>query len=130
MSTAIVNDGRVRQLDARADTPVVVTAADVTDAEKLSRMLQQALRDVEDMKRRWNPRVVYFQDLAVTATTTTVIRLEHGFGGRVNWEVSRWDASVAGTGVRIEEHADTDNGALCLVSGAAGTVTIRVEEAG
>lgn len=130
MSAAYTDGSTVTQLDGKAAPDLVVTAEDVKDSEKLARMLQGALKDLAELKRRWNPRVMYFRDLAVTATTTTIIRLEHGFGGRVNWEIVRWDANVAATAPRIDEDSSTDANALCLVSGVAGTVTIRVEAAG
>lgn len=129
-TAAVESDGTIRQLDGRAEPEAVVTEADVQDAAKLARMVQALQRDVAALKRAWAPRVMYFRDVAVTATTTTVIRLTHGFGGRVNWSVVRWDASSAGVEVRIDEDSGTDADTLCLTSGAAGTVTIRVEEAG
>ena len=131
MSAAIVeNDGSVRQLDTRAGEQINVTSEDVKDVEKLARLLQQALRENAELRRRWAPRELYFRDQAVTATTTTKIRLTHNFGGKVNWTVARWDGSAAGASYGIDEHADTDANTLVLVSSVAGTATIRVWEAG
>jgi hypothetical protein len=131
MPSAIVqSDGLVRQLDARAGEPIVVTSEDVKDAEKLARLLQQALRENAELRRRWAPRELYFRDQAVTATTATKIRLTHNFNGKVNWAVVRWDGNAAGSSYGIDEHADTDANTLVIVSSVAGTATIRVWEAG
>ena len=131
MPAAIVqNDGVIRQLDTRAGEPIVVTSDDVKDVEKLARLLQQALRENAEIRRRWAPRELFFRDQAVTATNTTKIRLTHNFNGKVNWAVVRWDGSAAGSSYGIDEHADTDANTLVLVSSVAGTATIRVEEAG
>lgn len=131
MSAAIVEStGVIRQLDTRAGEQIVVTSEDVKDAEKLARMLQQALRENAELRRRYTPRELYFRDQPVTATTTTKIRLTHNFGGKVNWAVVRWDGSAAGSSYGIDEHADTDANVLVLVSSVAGTATIRVWEAG
>lgn len=131
MSAAIIeSSGTVRPLDARAGEQINVTADDVKDPDKLARLLQQALRENAEMRRRWAPRELYFRDQAVTATTTTKIRLTHGFGGKVNWTVVRWDGSAAGSSYGIDEHSDTDANTLVIVSSVAGTATIRVWEAG
>jgi hypothetical protein len=131
MPSAIVqSDGLVRQLDARAGEPIVVTSEDVKDVEKLARMLQDTRRELAELRRRWAPRELYFRDQAVTATNTTKIRLTHNFNGKVNWAVVRWDGSAAGSSYGIDEHADTDANTLVVVSSVAGTATIRVWEAG
>lgn len=131
VSAAIIErSGEVRQLDTRAGEQINVTSEDVKDPEKLARLLQQALRENAENRRRWAPRELYFRDQAVTATTATKIRLSHGFDGKVNWTVVRWDGSAAGSSYGIDEHADTDANTLVLVSSVAGTATIRVWEAG
>lgn len=123
-------DGNVVQLDGKASPDEVATAADVADPEKLARMVTALRRDVAELKRRWNPRKTYFRDQVVTASTTTKIRLEHGFGGRVNFWPCDWKPTVAGTEARIERHGDSDDNTLVVVSNAAGTVTVLVEAAG
>lgn len=124
------SDGNVVQLDGRAEADESVTPEDVKDAEKLARMVATLRKDVAELKRRWHPRRTYFRDQAVTASTTTKIRLEHGFGGRVNFWPCDWKPTVAGTEPRIEKHDDTDDNTLVVTSNAAGTVTILVEQAG
>jgi hypothetical protein len=131
VSTAVVeSDGEVRQLDGKAGTPIVVTAEDVQDPAKLARMLQTAMRELAELRRRYNPRVTYLRDVAVTNTGAVLYRFAHGFGGRVNWYVAQWDPASVGTEVRLDQHADTDANTLVLVSGASGRVTVKVEEAG
>jgi hypothetical protein len=131
VSAAYVDSfGDVVKLDGRADVPINVTADDVQDADKLARMLQTALREIAMLRRRWNPDVLFFRDRTVDATAATKYRLAHQFAGRVNWYVAKWDPTVAGTEVRLDEHADTDENTLVLVSAAAGVVTIKVEAAG
>lgn len=124
------NSGQVVQLDAKSSPEEVLTPEDAADPEKLSKLLMRALKDIADLKRRWNPRVMYFRDIAVTATATTKVNFEHGFAGRVNWAVYKWDANVAGTPASVEEDPSTDANTLVLVSGAAGIITLRVEESG
>ena len=134
MSAAyITREGAVVQLDGRAGSQLVITAADVSDAEKLARLLQDALRDVAELKRRWKPRVRYFRDIALDATSSKQFPLEHGFNGRVNFEVAHWVPALVGFAPQIEPDAtpgaQTAN-RLVLISSVQGTATIRVEEAG
>lgn len=129
MSAAIVeNTGTVRQLDARAGEQINVTSADVKDAEKLARLLQQALRENAELRRRWAPRELYFRDQALPASGS--VRLTHNFRGLVNWAVVRWSPTAAGAMPVLAQTNGTDADALVLTSGAAGTATIRVWEAG
>jgi hypothetical protein len=127
VSAAIVNsDGGVRQLDARAGEPISVTADDVKDADKLARMLQDALRQLAEFKREWRPRRLYFRDQTVDDTGSTKYRLTHNFGGLVNYVAVREDGGYAD----LRVHDDTDGNTLVLVSYSAATLTILVEEAG
>ena len=129
MSTAVVdNDGIVRQLDARADAPVVLSAEDVQDADKLARLLNDARREIADLRRRWEPRRLIFQDRAVTAGAD--LRLEHGFGGNVLYTVEAWVAGTPGDAPVFEVSDDTDGNALVLEVGNSGTATILVKESG
>ena len=131
MSAAKVDpDGIMETLDGKAGPPEVVTSADVADPEKLARRLQQAYSDIAELKRRYNPKVVYHWDRVVDDTTTTKFRFEHGLG-RINWYIVRWKTtSGSGTPPYLDEHGDTDADALVLISGNAGTVSIRIEGAG
>lgn len=132
MSAAYVTrEGDTTSLDGRAPNPSVVTAEDVQDPEKLARLLEDAHRKIQALERRWNPRVLYFRDLVVDNTLTTQFPLEHKFGGRVNFDVVHWQPANPGDVPQIEPDASaTTADTLVLISGAIGTATIRVEEAG
>ena len=67
-------------------------------------------------------------EFEVDATGTTVYRIDHGFKARVNW----WPIDFTGGtyGPAFMRHSDTTEDTLCIVSNEAGTVRIRVEEAG
>lgn len=120
-------DASVRQLDAKAGQQIVVTSEDVKDAEKLARMLQTALRAIDERDREWRPRRLYFRDLTVDATGTTKYRLTHNFGGRVNF----YFADTSSTGYAdLRKDSETSNDTLVLTSYNAATVTVVVEEAG
>jgi hypothetical protein len=131
MSAAVIdNDGRVRRLDARAGEDIVVTSRDVTDMERLARMVQDLKRDVAALKRAWRPARVYFRDVALPASGT--VRLEHGLGGKVYWWVVDWDSTgAAAESPRLDRVATQDDkNHIVLQSQRVGTATICVEEAG
>ncbi len=128
MSAAIFeNDGAARSLDGVAGPAIVVTEQDVTDPKHLARMLQDVRRALADLTRRWQFRPQFFVDQVVDATGTTKYQFQHNLrAGRVFWWPVEWSPSVAGTEVRLSEHADSDADTLVLVSGAVGTVTICI----
>ena len=131
MSAAYVdNDGKVVQLDGRAPSKVTIAAKDVQDPEILAQLLQDHEDRLSALERAWSPKRLFRRDLVVDAGAVIKYRIEHGFGGLVNWKIARWQPSAAGTECRVTEHTDTDSSALVVVSGAAGTVTIEVEAAG
>ena len=108
----------------------MITEEDVKDTTRLARVIVRILKDVAALKRRFAPRCIDFEDRAVDNTYTTKYRLHHGFGGRVRWWVVDWRPSGGTFAFDLSRHADTDENTLVLVSGAAGSVTVRVEEAG
>lgn len=129
MSAAYFANGKMVQLDSKADTDVVVTPEDVKDPEKLARLLQQALRENAEERRAWKPRRIWFRDISVT--TLGSYRLEHRFGGRVNYHVERWVPASTGDAPLLEVvEAQSDANVLTLFASSDGTVTIYVEEAG
>lgn len=131
MSSAKYASGRMTQLDGKATADEVVTVEDVKDAEKLARRLQKAYADIAELKRRWNPRRIYFYDVAVDNTGTTQYQFAHNFSSRVNWWAVDWQSTVvAGNQCTLERHSATTDNTLVLVSGIAGTVSLCVEEAG
>jgi hypothetical protein len=118
----------VRQLDRPAEPDEQVTPDDAKDSERVARMLMRLLKDVSTLRRSWAPRFVDHEDRVVDATGTTTYRFPHGFGGRVRWWPVDWKDASAGP--QLERHSDTDSNTLVLVSYAAGTLTLRIEEAG
>ena len=128
MSAIVGLTNVVRQLDSSVQQDEVVTPADAADATKLSRLFTRLLSDVADLRRRFAPRWVEFEDRVVDATGTTLYRFSHNFDGRARWWVVDW--SGATTEPRLVRQPTSDNNTLVLVSYAAGTVTLRVEAAG
>lgn len=129
MSHAVVfGDGSVKQLDRLTDADEQVTESDVNDTWRVARLFARLLREVRRLSGRWNPRVIDTQEFEVDATGTTVYRIQHNFGGRVNW----WVIDFAGGtyGPAFMRHAETTEDTLCVVSNEAGTVRLRIEEAG
>ncbi len=128
MSANIPAHGPIRQLDRRAEPDEQITDEQAKDPKRIARLLLSLLRDVAHLKRRWWPRRIDFEDRVVDATGTTLYRLQHGFGGRVRWWVVDWTGATVEP--RLVRNATTTNDVLVLVSYAAGTATIRIEEAG
>lgn len=129
MSHAIVQaNNTVRQLDRQAEPDEQVTEYEVKDASRLARVVMRLLRDVAALRRSWSPKVVDHRDRVVDGTGTTVYRFPHGFGGRVNWWPVDWVSAAAGP--RLVRDPSSDNETLALVSYTAGTLTLRIEEAG
>lgn len=128
MSAVIQTDGTIRQLDKPSEPDQQVTEEQVKDSARLSRLLMTMLRDIFTMKRRWVPTFLDFEDRVVDATGTTKYRFPHKFKKRVRWWPVGWKSASAGP--RLVEHSDTDRDTLVLVSYTAGTLTLRVEEAG
>lgn len=126
--SAIVASGQTRQLDRQAEPDEQVTPEYVADQERMARLLMRILRDLALMKRRFWPRRADHEDRVVDGTGTTKYRFPHGYNGRIRWFPVDWSGATAGP--RLVRHADTDNNTLVLVSYTAGTVTLRVEEAG
>lgn len=127
MPAAVVVNGVVKQLDGRTQTAGSTTAKDVQDPEVLAQTIGEMLDDLAALKRRFDPRVLYFRDQVVDATGATKYRFPHGFGGRVNYEIAYWSGAAA---PNLRADAATDANTLVLTSTSAGTVTVRVEEAG
>lgn len=128
MSHAVIDgDGRVRQLDRLSEPDEQVTPYEVGSPEKLARFLVRLLKEVRQFTGLWRPRVMDSQALDVDGTGTTIYRIEHGFRSRVNWWVIDY---TGGTVAALVRDVSTDENALCFVSNEAGTVRVRVEEAG
>lgn len=129
MAARVSSTGKVYQLDRPAEPEQRVTEEDVQQPSKLARMLMALLKDVADIKRRFFPRRIDFEDVEVDNTGGKKFYFHHNFGGRVRW----WPVDVVDLGggqAALTRHADSDNDTLVLVSNASARVTIRVESAG
>ncbi len=127
MSAIIPAHGNPRQLERPAEPDYRITTDDVDDKDKLAQLLMGMLRSLASVRRRWWPNFVDHQDRVVDGTGTTLYRFPHGVGGRVNWWPVDW---VGAAGPQLARHAKTDDNTLVLVSYVAGTMTLRIEEAG
>lgn len=126
VSAAIVpRVGKIRQLDGRAEPDEVLTPEDAADTTKLAKLLIRILRELAQLRRRWWPRQIDFED--VPTNTVNPIRLPHGFGGRVRWWTVDADDAID---VALGRHSSTDKNTLVLTSTGTSVVTIRVQEAG
>lgn len=128
-SAKIDSDGNVTSLDGKIVPDEAVTEADAEDKGKLARILGRLLRDVADLRRRWNPRRVDFEDVTVTNAGDSY-QFEHGFKGRVRWWPVGWQSGTADACVLVENTAATTETTLVLDSYGDGIVCVRVEEAG
>lgn len=130
LSTAVVPaTGVLRQLDKPSSATERVAAKDVESAETLARILQELRDEVANLRRRWEPRAIVFEDIAA-GTLGAKVTLPHNFGGRVRWTLVGWQSSLTNAPVLREDTAATTSNVLVLESYTAGTATIRVEEAG
>lgn len=121
-----VDPAKVTQLDRSAE-PDVVTPEEVNDATRLARLIKRVLRDLAGLLRRWAPDRIDFEKQAVDATGTTLYSFQHDFEGTVRWWVVDWTGAAAPA---LSKHETTTDRTLVLVSYVAGTLTLRVEEAG
>ncbi len=129
MSAAKVDkDGTITQLGPKAGPDEVVSAEDVQDPVKLSKLLTKVLAAQAKQRRDWVPRSLDFEDLTCDGAGG-VLTLQHNLGGRVRWWVVDWESVGAVTPILIAAPG-TDESTLTLASYSAGIATIRVEEAG
>ena len=127
MSAVIPRAGEIRPLDGRAQPEEAVTNEQVTDPDRLSRLLRRLLSDVAVLKRRWWPDALEFEGRTVDATGTVLHRFPHGLGAAVRWWPVDW---IGAAGPQLSKHEDTDLNTLVLVSFVEGTVCLRVEVSG
>lgn len=126
MSAKIDLRGKVTKQDRLASPEQQVDPTDVGSPVKLARLLTDLLKDVSTLKRKWWPRRIDFEDLAVEQYVD--VTLPHNFGGRVRWWLVDWSG---GNAVQLSTvSAVTTTKTLVLSPTASGTATIRVEEAG
>jgi hypothetical protein len=130
VSANIDSAGNVRQLDLRAEPDAAPTEEQVSNAPKLVRLLAKLIKDVATLRRRFAPRRIDFEGVAVNDNGTIGYRFPHHFGSMVRWWPVSWQSAAGGAAVALDQASDSDNDTLVLVSYAAGTITLRVEEAG
>lgn len=144
MSANIDASGKVTPLEKAVQPSEQITGEDAKDAVNVARAMMRILRDVAQLKRRWMPRRVDFEGLVVDTTGTKQFALRHNLGSRVRWWPVDWtsDATVTASNVATGGlgsaaangpalvRVASDDATITLVSYAAGTVTIRVEESG
>lgn len=118
--------GKVRALSKKQQPREQVTEKQVTSPAYLARLAMRVLAEIADLRRRFAPRRVDFEDVLVDATGTTLNQFPHNFGGRVRW----WVVDAAGAVPALVRDASTDASTLRLTSTVACVVTIRIEEAG
>lgn len=123
--------GKVVQLGAKPAPDEVVSQEDAKDVVKLAKLLTRILATLATLRRTWVPRTMTFNDVLTTATPATRIRLQHNFGGRVNWWVCDFQISGASTTPQIHRiDAECDANTLVLSSYTTSRISVRVEECG
>lgn len=128
MSSTVVRGSQRLKLDGAGSPDETVTPGQVSDHDRVARVLNSLVKTSREVRSRFWPARVDFEDIEVDATGTKLFRLYHGFGKRVRWYVVDWsDASYE---YRLVRHSSSDLNTLVLVSYAGGIATIRVEEAG
>lgn len=130
MSSSTFRDGQMVRLDASTTTREAVTEEDVQDPAKLAELVQRVVRGLTELRQRFAPQTIDFEDVALTGSTGSPqnVRLEHRMGGRVRWYVVDWASSSTVAPV-LRKSAQTDDDTLVLDALSTGTATIRVEAA-
>lgn len=127
MAARIDRTGRVHQIDRPAEPDELVTEEDVKEPSKLARVLLRLLKDVAALKRRYWPRRLDFEDVAIDSNVP--VRLAHNFRARVRWWVVDWQPTTPGDVAIFERAATATTTVLVLNAGNNGTASFRVEVA-
>lgn len=130
MSANIDAAGKVKPLERSIQPSEQITGEDAKDAVNVARAMMRILRDVAQLKRRWMPKRVDFEGVAVDKTGQKKFSLRHNLGGPVRWWVVDWETNEPLRPSPALIRVASDDTTLTLVSYAAGTVTLRIEEAG
>lgn len=130
LSAAKVNKaGLVVQLGSKPTPDETVDVEDVKDPHKLTRLLGRILLELSQLRRRFMPRHVDFEDLTLGATGNT--SLQHNFSGRVRWWIVDYEiVGASGAPILAKNSTLTTANTLVLASYKTALVTVRVEEAG
>lgn len=127
-SAAVVDkEGKIRSLVSVREPEREVTEDQVTKPTVLARLLKRLVGDLTALGRRPSPRRIDFEDVDVVGDGATVYLFPHGLAGRVRW----WVVDCVGDAAALhrDEESSTDD-VLALLSNAAATVTVRIEEVG
>lgn len=92
MTARIDSDGVTAILGGIRALDEVVSEEDAGDTKKLAELLTRMKKDVAALQQQWRPRAIDFAD--VPLSSSAAVRLRHGFGGRVRYQVL--DTSVGG----------------------------------
>lgn len=111
MSANIDAQRTVRLLDGQREPDDVITPEDVQDPQKLSRMVGEMKRQLAVLARQWRPRRIDYE--GVTVSSSSSVRLRHGFGGRVRYSVLE-SSRGGGLGPVVATGTATDNDLLDL----------------
>lgn len=120
--------GKVVQLNAKAEPDSIVTEADAQSPRLLAKLLTGILAELARLRRRYAPRHIDFEDLAIASGGKT-LSLHHGFNGRVRWwlvDVEITGSSAAPIVQKWSPLTDADH--LGLWTDSNHRVSIRVEE--
>lgn len=128
VSSIVEKSGKVRALEKAAEPDEQITPEQWQDVPRMTRLMTEVLRNLTSLLRRSWPQRVDHEDRAVDATGTVVHLFPHNFGGRVRWWVVDWTGATLPP--VLIRHSSSTNDTLALTSGVAGTVTLRIEEAG
>jgi len=120
VSAVFPSAGKVRQLDKPTQPDEVVRPEQMGDPTIVARLFGRILQRLASLERRFFPQVLYFEDITVDGTGTTIYSLEHKFGSRVRFSVVDWNGAAA---FNLRKDATSTNKVLVLTSTSAGKKT-------
>lgn len=126
-SAKINAQGKIIMLGAATLPDQGVTAEDVKDPTNLATVLSSLLASVAELKSRWAPRSLDYEDVVVGAAGA-VKSLQHNLAGRVRWWVSQWSSVVVPStdtnyGTRLLWIQRALWGAITFSAGASNSTT-------
>ncbi len=127
MSANVPAQGAARQLDRTVEPEAQITTQEIANPERVVRLFARLLGDVAQLKRLWRARRLDYEGRTVLGDGTTRYRFEHLIGGSIRFWIVDWDGDDP---PNLRRHASSDSSTLVLTSTSAGTMTLRIEEAG
>ncbi len=130
VTTDALGNSVVKQIVPTVARRERITEADITNPTKALEVITRIDNGLAEVQRTAPGDFMAFEDQACS-TAGTALRLEHHFGRRVEWQVTRWTRTTPGGTHGLEERltagvADSDDNTLVLASYVAGIATIRV----